>query len=1639
MEGSTELTKSNNYQEQNGSNTADDKANAGVASGEMSANETTNNNDSDANSTNARAPVHLKGEISDIDTDDENDLPVVPERRTSTGTQRLLKEGSAAVIRAAETNQETDSVLSDDGHEGEGEDPSERISFTLAAAPLGGDFRRMSTATFNYISSAGVEQAIPSEPQIDEEETGTGAENFEESFAEISHSWDGVIVDNKLSESAIENMVTVDESVSERGIFTELEHHESSLSDTEEPLATSRTSLNDSSPLDLLSDDISVDSSPSLGGGTPVIPTTSSRSAREILSSAEILSKEDIQSLEELQQEISERKVPDVADEETVLLYHVFSGLTIPSVPLDSVRAILDLEQKQNYSTFRDDDDSIPLPRDCVFQVLERSKVLSIILCRNHQVLLQLPRAFFLALLRILIRLVTNELDHEYNKKILLTCDWTEEDKDVLINQDFSQHLSSSGSGSQFDQTSRLRTYSSASAASESSESKGKKTVGKAMSLGETGSREYDTAKANQIFSIVRLQQSGTTAGMLSKDGDVYAARKILRLFDLIKGQKSYRYLLAPVTRLLGLICSAGVSERVLLRILALASSPVTSSTQVPPVARLFLVRALQNATDGASRSFLMMGKAKLRNFFSFGGGKGLTRTISGLTSWPFRNDFGMAGWFRAETFQGRETKDPVLLSVRAEEGGGIEISLTQLEEESSSDHLSPSAAALVISVFDSDLEGNGRVAVQRLRVPGCILLPRVWYHLAVRHTRSRLKGVFSLSTRQQVSIMLDGKVMATEALNFPKVAEEDFHSENKATAFLQKAVMRSANRIGISLSVAFGRHFNGQSGALYLFHDNVSDATLRAIYEINAGTAGTVKKASESDAGWDSRRGDIVKKSRILDVGIKKDDAEDIVLSQRRSSVGDLASDVTPSNGALAVVDFGDGEDPDLEELPPELSKSSFSSKLFLAWDPSRTVSNMVLELHIGAHVKMAESGVQPWHIEGAQDVISGIGGVQAIIPLFRSLLCGDIERHWLDVPGSYENKSAIDVNLEAKENLWSMIPDLLALAASFVRDHGENARELLRCGGIDVIESSILACRKVVTNKARCKDKSLFGPLTVFPSLSRLLVQSILRLLSACSHYIGLETKVFARLLFNIPLWFSGTCPSLGISLDVTLLPLLSAIVRKNPEKVRDCVGVRDMVLMLKEYVMVDETKVSLLSYYEKKTGPFEVNSQEKLLLHDQTSESSKDVSDRLGMMKANWFDPLTVVERRHMCDIFIGMIFETMACGIVPRDFSPFLDLLSHCLDAEWDESSQEMGEKNQIERTGCRNERYLLSVKSCTILLFLLEMKPPVPNLVMSFAHCCGSVEGGAGWILCSMVNSFDDTIRGLGVRCLSSYMEMTATSPDSPLSVGTAQEGEGAKRPAVEGQSNNNRRIQSGRLALLAVGKGLAAMGPAGVRSIVLPPSKLTARVIYKLLWHLLKGHRSRVGKKTYAALIYLVVDDVGTPSSSLSSLGFLLDKFIVQDDVLFGGYRISMEHTQSLLEETSITIGRSVRDGLGISTVMRLLRYLSSEFKDQLLGDLQKLASSDRASVRILSSLSDWQPCLFHLISETIEKFDAARSNGTKNGSNTLDTNKDGSAAKTIFESTETIERRLDLCIDLYATLLGHGVREGGDKVSNKI
>lgn len=749
-------------------------------------------------------------------------------------------------------------------------------------------------------------------------------------------------------------------------------------------------------------------------------------------------------------------KIPDTRSteftEEAILLHALFEGFCKPSLDISSVQRIIDMERKESKQPF----DSVDLPVDVVIQ-----KPCNTLFRLLGRPLFKLPRYFTLGLFRILLRLLTSDTDEDYDYETLIYCPW------------YDEIISSSISSPKND--SNLKKYLSV--------------------VDKSFNRDRDARKVDHMYTMVRFQRNWEAP-----------VSQILELLRVIIQDKRLDYLQAPVARLLGLLCTCGVSVDDLRRILAL-----TTESKDSPKMQLLLVRALKNAAAGASRSSLLAGKASPRCFFSFVSGPGITRNISleNKPQWPFRNDFGMALWFRAEQF----SRSSTLLRATDQAKNGIEVSLLPLDNYSTSEEGTslPTTTVLAISILEA-----GKVK-SRMKVGKCILHARVWYHVVVRHRKSGLKGVFSLSSREQLSIILDGKLMLTEPFKFPVIPEPVK-----------------------SLTLQMGSNFDGQTGSLYVFHDNVSQATFKALYEV---TAGTVYKTNSTPGEWDSRRGDLVKKSKVLDLNMRHDDVEEIVLSPRSGSKENMPSS--------AVIDL----DEENESTP--LSKSAFNSRLYIVWDPRRTESNIALELHAGAHAKINEN-VQSWTVDGAQDVISSIGGMQALLLVFRSLLSGNIENEWglantvieqVDSPILYQ-----------RAVLCSIVPDLFLLLAAFIRDHPENAREILRFGGMDIVEQLLQKNKKNGKSRSCLPASSLVEAPAIFPSLSTLLVKSVMELHSASSHYVGLETKTFTRLFFNLPLWFGGS--ESGISLYATLLPVLASDTSKNPEKVRDCVGIKDIM---------------------------------------------------------------------------------------------------------------------------------------------------------------------------------------------------------------------------------------------------------------------------------------------------------------------------------------------------------------------------------------------------------------------------------------------------------------------------------------------
>jgi hypothetical protein len=194
-------------------------------------------------------------------------------------------------------------------------------------------------------------------------------------------------------------------------------------------------------------------------------------------------------------------------------------------------------------------------------------------------------------------------------------------------------------------------------------------------------------------------------------------------------------------------------------------------------------------------------------------------------------------------------------------------------------------------------------------------------------------------------------------------------------------------------------------------------------------------------------------------------------------------------------------------------------------------------------------------------------------------------------------------------------------------------------------------------------------------------------------------------------------------------------------------------------------------------------------------------------------------------------------------------------------------------------------------------------------------------------------------------------------------------------------------------------------------------------ILFKLLWHLLKSHRTNLSDFTEASLIDWITCTDDTSVSSLSNVDCVLSNMNTMWKSRPRALSFNFYWTTSILAEGSSYAGKQLRNPLAIGTILRLLRFLNDGYKDKWVSIFLDLTKSSRKCVSMLTTLPEWQPCLFHLISDCLESIHFINHAQDDNSNNHV----------TISPTL----KRLDLCLQLYSTLLGHLLRSGGDKVSS--
>jgi len=390
---------------------------------------------------------------------------------------------------------------------------------------------------------------------------------------------------------------------------------------------------------------------------------------------------------------------------------------------------------------------------------------------------------------------------------------------------------------------------------------------------------------------------------------------------------------------------------------------------------------------------------------------------------------------------------------------------------------------------------------------------------------------------------------------------------------------------------------------------------------------------------------------------------------------------------------------------------------------------------------------------------------------------------------------------------------------------------------------------------------------------------------------------------------------------------------------------------------------------------------------------------------------------------------MLFDVIFVGSTVDEVALVVGALSKACEREWEAASNEVNAGQPISLSGGRELRHRFTLRSSALILFLIQSPQAPADFLPNLVHACGSVQACAAWILSALVNSYCDRIRAIGVRCFVAYLQITSSHPDAPLTLDDRSGGDIPNTKSSEGktlQENTLTLISSVGHGLLNsnVGKGLASIGP-GMRSNGTSSPKLTPRVAYKLLWHLLKSHRYRVGTWTQASLVGMVFDQRSLVWAIESPT--FKDSLFTTDTVFQGAATLNWTWVSSLLQDNTVSLDAHTKGELGMNTIVRLLRFLPADCIENWLVILAQQAARSEAIVDMLSSTADWQPCLFQLSSELLESL-------VESTSKLVDDGDLQNSSVTRSPNAEPLTRRLDLALDLYALLLANLFRRGGEK-----
>eukprot|EP00981_Chlorochromonas_danica_P013809 scaffold6861_cov248-Ochromonas_danica.AAC.12 len=297
----------------------------------------------------------------------------------------------------------------------------------------------------------------------------------------------------------------------------------------------------------------------------------------------------------------------------------------------------------------------------------------------------------------------------------------------------------------------------------------------------------------------------------------------------------------------------------------------------------------------------------------------------------------------------------------------------------------------------------------------------------------------------------------------------------------------------------------------------------------------------------------------------------------------GQLESDLLESN--LININFNHVAGDLLSSVTsPDRKQHGILEKLTMAFHPKRCFGQFVLDIHSGRHARMSNI-TQPWHMINPRDLLSTMGGVNCLLPLFPRLL---VENENLSINNASHNSSMYSIELTPiagskrlsgdRESIEALgyglgtsmvntgddgyastyldytviqsfrsrneefqgdgsISLLFNILAKCIHNHRPHQLEILQFGAIELIEYAISCV-----------------PPEIMLAEGEKAVLALLQLKSSSASLPQLELRVAKLLLCNIALWSGASFAFLS-----SLLPLMLAAIKAQSETFLRLLGIK------------------------------------------------------------------------------------------------------------------------------------------------------------------------------------------------------------------------------------------------------------------------------------------------------------------------------------------------------------------------------------------------------------------------------------------------------------------------------------------------